>query len=255
MRDCFCEHEVYCSPPCNTTVTSVWSPAFTRCYPKVPEIGMPHENCLLYSCVLLSVSSKRHSAVRGECFFCAFLWCHVSAVLRSYQPAKVTDVKEQRICSNSTSNSARRLQKHRMLKEAFDDNDLDQTQTCKWFKHFKNRRMSVDDGAFWTTFDQNHDRKCGKIARGYPGRPTTNDSWCLQHCQTVVWNVPVNFVGWAQHAAHCNKIWPKDDNTPVHVSLVVQQFLASMNMTVIPHPPFSPELAPCDFFLFPKMKL
>jgi hypothetical protein len=26
-------------------------------------------------------------------------------------------------------------------------------------------------------------------------------------------------------------------------------------MAVIPHPPYSPDLAPRDFFLFPKMKL
>jgi len=26
-------------------------------------------------------------------------------------------------------------------------------------------------------------------------------------------------------------------------------------MAVIPRPPYSPDLAPCDFFLFPKMKL
>jgi hypothetical protein len=26
-------------------------------------------------------------------------------------------------------------------------------------------------------------------------------------------------------------------------------------MAVISHPPYSPDLAPCDFFLFPKMKL
>jgi hypothetical protein len=26
-------------------------------------------------------------------------------------------------------------------------------------------------------------------------------------------------------------------------------------MAVILHPPYSPDLAPCDFFLFPKMKL
>jgi len=26
-------------------------------------------------------------------------------------------------------------------------------------------------------------------------------------------------------------------------------------MAVIPHPPYSPDLAPCDFFLFSKMKL
>jgi len=25
-------------------------------------------------------------------------------------------------------------------------------------------------------------------------------------------------------------------------------------MTVIPHPPYSPGLAPCDFFLFPRME-
>jgi hypothetical protein len=37
--------------------------------------------------------------------------------------------------------------------------------------------------------------------------------------------------------------------------LVVQQFLASTNATIIPHPPYSLDLAPCDFFLFSKMKL
>jgi hypothetical protein len=26
-------------------------------------------------------------------------------------------------------------------------------------------------------------------------------------------------------------------------------------MAVIPHPLYSPDLAPCDFFLFPKMKM
>jgi hypothetical protein len=26
-------------------------------------------------------------------------------------------------------------------------------------------------------------------------------------------------------------------------------------MALIPHPPYSPDLTPCDFFLFPKMKL
>jgi hypothetical protein len=44
-------------------------------------------------------------------------------------------------------------------------------------------------------------------------------------------------------------------NAPAHTSLVVRQFLTSKNITVIPHHPYSPDLAPCDFFLFPKMKL
>jgi hypothetical protein len=33
------------------------------------------------------------------------------------------------------------------------------------------------------------------------------------------------------------------------------QFLAKHKIAVIPHPPYSPDLAPCDSFLFPKMKL
>ena len=45
------------------------------------------------------------------------------------------------------------------------------------------------------------------------------------------------------------------DNAPAHMSFKVSQVLAKNNMTVIPHPPYSPNLAPCDFFLFPKLKL
>ena len=45
------------------------------------------------------------------------------------------------------------------------------------------------------------------------------------------------------------------DNAPAHRSFKISQFLAKNNMTVIPHRPYSPDLAPCDIFLFPKLKL
>jgi hypothetical protein len=35
----------------------------------------------------------------------------------------------------------------------------------------------------------------------------------------------------------------------------VQEFLAKNKMAVVPHPPYSPDLAPCNFFLIPKMKI
>jgi len=44
------------------------------------------------------------------------------------------------------------------------------------------------------------------------------------------------------------------DNAPAYTALSVQQFLAKNNMMGIPHPPYSPDLAPCDFFLFPHVK-
>ena len=31
-------------------------------------------------------------------------------------------------------------------------------------------------------------------------------------------------------------------------------FLAKHRITVLEHPPYSPDLTPCDFFLFPKVK-
>jgi hypothetical protein len=40
-----------------------------------------------------------------------------------------------------------------------------------------------------------------------------------------------------------------------HTSLKSTEFVTNNNMVIIPHPPYSPELAPCDFALFPKLKM
>ena len=45
------------------------------------------------------------------------------------------------------------------------------------------------------------------------------------------------------------------DNVPAHTTLSVRQFLTKNGVTWFCHPPYSPDLAPCDFFvLFPLMK-
>ena len=45
------------------------------------------------------------------------------------------------------------------------------------------------------------------------------------------------------------------DNVPCNTSLQVRQFLSNKNITVCPHPPYSPDLASCEFWLFPKVKM
>ena len=40
------------------------------------------------------------------------------------------------------------------------------------------------------------------------------------------------------------------DNAPAHIALAIREFLAKKNIPV-----HSPDLAPCDFYLFPKLKL
>ncbi|UYV60688.1 hypothetical protein LAZ67_1001909 [Cordylochernes scorpioides] len=52
-----------------------------------------------------------------------------------------------------------------------------------------------------------------------------------------------------------NKNWLlHHDNAPAHTSLLVRDILAKNNTLLMPQPPYSPDLAPCDFFLFPKLK-
>ncbi|GFR59572.1 histone-lysine N-methyltransferase SETMAR [Elysia marginata] len=44
------------------------------------------------------------------------------------------------------------------------------------------------------------------------------------------------------------------DNMPVHMAQAVTDVLAGYKWELLEHPCYSPDLAPCDFHLFPKMK-
>lgn len=44
------------------------------------------------------------------------------------------------------------------------------------------------------------------------------------------------------------------DNAPAHASMLISKFLAKNSTVLMPQPPYSPDMAPCDFFLFPKLK-
>jgi hypothetical protein len=45
------------------------------------------------------------------------------------------------------------------------------------------------------------------------------------------------------------------DNEPAHTTLKTTEFLTNNIMVIDPHPPYSPDLVPCDFALFPKLKM
>ena len=44
------------------------------------------------------------------------------------------------------------------------------------------------------------------------------------------------------------------DNVPVHNSILVTDYLTKIGIKTVPQPPYSPDLAPCDFWLFPKLR-
>ena len=44
------------------------------------------------------------------------------------------------------------------------------------------------------------------------------------------------------------------DNAPAHKSSTVQEYLKESGLDVLDHPPYSPDLSPSDFWLFPRLK-
>jgi len=52
-----------------------------------------------------------------------------------------------------------------------------------------------------------------------------------------------------------NQTWMlHHDNAPAHVLLLIRSYLAKHQTSIVPHPPYSPDLVQADFFLFPKLK-
>ena len=69
----------------------------------------------------------------------------------------------------------------------------------------------------------------------------------LEKLRELVWRKrPESFanISWILH----------HDNTPAHTALSMREFLATKQITVLEHRAYSPDLAPADFFLFPKIK-
>jgi hypothetical protein len=58
----------------------------------------------------------------------------------------MVDVKERRVCIKFCLKLGKSAAKtHQMIKQAFGDDALGQTQNYDWFNRFKNGRTSVDD--------------------------------------------------------------------------------------------------------------
>ena len=47
----------------------------------------------------------------------------------------------------------------------------------------------------------------------------------------------------------------QQDNAPVHNSILITDYLTKMGIKIVPQPPYSQDLSPCDFWLFPKLSL
>jgi hypothetical protein len=157
----------------------------------------------------------------------------------------MADLKEQRICMKFSFRLVKTASEtHEMLKRAFGENAMGRTQTFDWFSRFE--RGSNIKSMLVILFDCE-----GTVHQEFvPPGLTVNQHHYLQVLKRLREQVRRKLLerwwnqNWLLH----------HDNAPAHTALSVQRFLATKNMAVVPRPPNSPDLAPCDFFLYPKMK-
>ena len=129
-----------------------------------------------------------------------------------------------------------------MLQTAFRPSSMNWASVFEWHKRFKKGRESVRD-----------DERCGRSKE-------VNTPELISQRVSVRVRVEVlrefrKKFGRKRPALFKSGQWHfHQDNALVHNSILVTDYLTKMGIKTVRHPPYSPDLAPCDFWLFPKLR-
>jgi len=138
---------------------------------------------------------------------------------------------------------------YQILQQAYGEDAMGRTQVFDCFRRFKEIRTSVESdprlGRPFFFYSE------GIVHHEYaPDGQTINKEFYVEVLRRLPESVPRKRpekwrVGdWILHY----------DNAPAQTSHLAQQFLAKHGTAQLQQPPYSPDLAPCDFFLFPRLK-
>ena len=129
-----------------------------------------------------------------------------------------------------------------MLQTAFGASCMNRVSGFEWHKRFKESRESVRD-----------DERCGR------SKEVRTPEMIDQRVRVRVYYVEVlrefrkRFLG-KRLALFKPGLWHfYQDNTPVHNSILVTDYLTKMGIKTVPQSPYSPDVGPCNFWLFPKL--
>ena len=73
-------------------------------------------------------------------------------------------------------------------------------------------------------------------------------------CSHIHWPFYTYLLHWNMDQAKDGQESTFHMTMPPLISVRLLSFLASEKVKVLNHPPYSPDLSPCDFFLFPRLK-
>ena len=122
-----------------------------------------------------------------------------------------------------------------MLQTAFRPSCMNRVSVFEWHKRFKEGTESMRD-----------DERCGRSKE-------VNTPELIGHVEVL-----------REFRKRFRRKWPAlfkssqwhfhQDNAPVHNSILVTECLTKMGIKAVPHLPYSPDVAPCDFWLFHKLR-
>ena len=138
---------------------------------------------------------------------------------------------------------------HEMLKLVYGDAAVTLKMVYKWFERFRNGCELVEDeersGHPSTSKTKENVERVSEMIR-------SNRRLIIREISE---DVNIFYVRRKRPEKWANGFILHHDNAPCHTSFLVRQFLSNKNIMVCPHPPYSPDLALCDFWLFPKVKM
>ena len=133
-----------------------------------------------------------------------------------------------------------------LLNQAYGEDCMSRTQCYERLNCFKEGRMSAGEDPRparpSTSTNNDHVERVRAVIRGnrrLTVQEVANEvgisiGSCHQILRPELWE---------------NQTWMwRRDSAPAHASLLIRSYLTKHQTSVVPHPPYSPDLAPADFF-------
>jgi hypothetical protein len=122
----------------------------------------------------------------------------------------------------------------------------------EWFNRFKDGRMPADS-----------DQRCRRLSMSRNADVINKVRTLIMEDHRFTSREVAEEVGISRGSANTiltDKLWDArkwqlhHDNAPAHSSHLIQGFLAKNGIPHVRQVPYSPDMAPCDFWLFPRLK-
>ncbi|KAG5327665.1 MOS1T transposase, partial [Pseudoatta argentina] len=174
---------------------------------------------------------------------------------------------------------------HRILVQTYDDNALSNTTCRDWFRRFKNNDFELEDKERSGAPKKFQDKELEQLLDEDPSQTLSELGKILQVDESTV-SKRLKGLGMIQKQGHWvpyelktgdryrlqlmrlsralkekrplypqrhDKVIVLHDNARPHVAKLVKTYLETLKWEVLPHPLYSPDIAPSDFHLFRSM--